>query len=106
MASMNLLFSNFLFIILVNVEVTELISVLGRGNNVHEIAQLVLFQELLGQVLEVTFAEVDVSEDGDFAAVALDFDGGAELTGFTVDLELVVQEVFLKEGEEIMRGME
>lgn len=42
---------------------------------------------------------MDVSEDGDFAAVALDFDGGAELTGFTVDLELVVQEVFLKEGE-------
>ena len=62
----------------------------------HEIAQLVLFQELLGQVLEVTLAEVDVTDDGDFAAVALDFDGGAELTGFTVDLELVVHEVFLK----------
>lgn len=62
----------------------------------HEITQLILFQEFLGQVLEVTFAEVDVSNDGDFAAVALDFDGGAELTGFTVDLELVVQEVFLK----------
>lgn len=62
----------------------------------HEITQLILLQELLGQVLEVTFAEVDVTDDGDFAAVALDFDGGAELTGFTVDLELVVQEVFLK----------
>ena len=62
----------------------------------HEITQLVLLQELLGQILKVAFAEVNVTDDGDFAGVAFDFDGRAELTGFTVDLELVVQEVFLK----------
>lgn len=84
------------FFILVNVEVTELISVLSRSNNVHKLAQLVLLQELLGQVLEVALAEVDVTDDGDLGGVALDFDGLAELAGFAVDLELVVQEVFLK----------
>ena len=60
---------------------------------------MVLLQEFLGQILEVALAEVDVTDDGDFAAVTLDFDRRAELTGFTVDLELVVHEIFLKRGE-------
>jgi hypothetical protein len=67
---------------------------------VHEIAKLVLLQELLGQVLEVTLAEMDVSNDGDFAAVAFDFNSLAKLTGFTVDLEFVVHKVFLQEFKE------
>ena len=61
----------------------------------HEVTELVLLQELLRQVLQVTLAEVNVADDGDLAGVALDFDGRAELTGLSVNLELVVQEVFL-----------
>ena len=87
---------NFFFFVLVNVEVTELIRILSRGNDVHEITQLVLLQELLGQVLEVTLAEVDVSDNSDFTTVTLDFDGLTELSGFAVDLELVMEEIFLK----------
>lgn len=86
----NLFLRSLGFLVLVNVEVTELIRIFGRGNDVHEIAQLVLLQELLCQVLEVALAEMDVTNDGDLATVTLNFDGLTELTGFSVDLELIV----------------
>ena len=82
---------------MVNVEVAKLISFLISSNDVHEITQLVLLQELLGQVLQVTLGEVDVTDDGNLGIGAADFDGGGELAGLAVDLELVVQEVFLQE---------
>lgn len=90
----------FFFFILIDVEVAKFVGVLGGGDDVHELAQLVLLQELLGEVFEVTLAEMDVSNHGNLAAVTLDFDGLAELTGFTVDLEFVMQKVFLEKKRE------
>ena len=41
-------------LILIDVEVSELIAVLGDGDDAQPIAELVLLQELLGQVLQVS----------------------------------------------------
>lgn len=81
---------------MIDVEVTELVGFLISSNNVHEITQLVLLQELLGEVLQVALGELDVTNDSDLGIGALDFDGVGELAGLAVNLELVVQEVFLQ----------
>lgn len=84
-----------LLFIIVNVEVAQLISLLISSNDVHEVTQLVLLQELLGQILQVALAELDGAVDEDLGTVTTDGDSLAELAGLAVDLELVVQEVFL-----------
>jgi hypothetical protein len=48
------LLSSNLSILLVNTVITDLVSALGGGNNTEVVAELVLLQELLGQVLEVS----------------------------------------------------
>lgn len=87
----------FFFVILVDVEVTELIGVLVRGDDVEPVTKLVLLQELLSQVLQVSLGVSNSGRDDDLGAAGVtgNFNtGGAELTGLTIDLEAVVEEVF------------
>ena len=45
------------FLVIVDLEVAELIRVLGGGNNAQPVSQVVLLQVLLGEILQVTLAE-------------------------------------------------
>lgn len=47
------------FLIIVDLEVPELVGVLGVGNDAEPVPEVVLLQVLLGQVLEVPLAEWD-----------------------------------------------
>ena len=83
-----------ILLVLHDVEEPKLIDALARANNTEPITQLLLLQELLGEVLEVATRELDVSHDLDFVAAHLG-DGNvvAEVAGAAVDLDAVVQEL-------------
>jgi hypothetical protein len=87
---------SFIFL-LVNIEVAELIAVLGVSNDVEPVTELLGLQVLLGQVLKVALAvAVSVGSDNNLVTsrVTGNGDGRAELTGLSVNLETVMQEVF------------
>ncbi len=50
----NNLFGLLSLLVLIDVEVSQLVGVLAVGNDTEPIAELVLLQELLGQVLQVS----------------------------------------------------
>jgi hypothetical protein len=62
------------------------------------ITQLVLLEELFGQILDVSFRQVDARVDGyGLVAITSDLDAVPELSGASVDLDAVVEE-FLEGG--------
>lgn len=84
----------------------------NREHVPNPVTELVLLQELFGQVLEVALREGDVRSDGEFVGVACvevsfkcgfngivkhtitgDFDGFAELASLALDLYAVVEEL-------------
>merc|ERR1712142_699805 len=81
-----------LFLLVVDLEVAELVGVLGRGNHAQPITQIVLFK-----VLQVTLGESDVSGDNELRFGPLDGNVGAEISGLALDLNTLV-EIFLKVG--------
>ena len=92
----------FLILILVlvgDVEVTELIGTLVRGNDTEPVAELVLLEELLGKVLEVTLGELLVGGDGDLGIITTD-NGHliGETTGAALDLDAIVKELLESSG--------
>ena len=48
-----------LIVVVVDLEVSQLVAVLGVGNHTQPVPQVVFLQVLLGQILKVTFAEWD-----------------------------------------------
>ena len=62
------------------------------------VAQLLLLEVLLREVLQVALAEGGVSGNQDLRLVARDGDGGAEVAGLPADLDAVRQEGLLREG--------
>jgi hypothetical protein len=57
---------------------------------------LVLLQELLGEVLEVTLGESNVSDNGDLViGRTRDSDGFTEVVGTTINLDTVVKVLLL-----------
>lgn len=85
-----------LLLVLTNVVVAELVGLLVRGNDVQPVTELVLLEELFGQVLEVALGE-DGRVSGDenllAAGVAGNLDGRSELASLAVHLEPVVEKV-------------
>lgn len=83
-------------LLLVDVKVTELVAVLGISNDVEPVTEFVGLQVLLGQVLKVALA-VAVAGGSDnnlvTSGVTGNGDGRSKLTGLSVNLETVVQEV-------------
>jgi hypothetical protein len=76
-----------------NVEELEAVLALGRADDAQPVAELLLLEEFLGQVLEVTTAEVLVGHDLDLAIAEVgDGDGLAEVTGAAVDLDALLEE--------------
>ncbi|RUP43952.1 hypothetical protein BC936DRAFT_150146 [Jimgerdemannia flammicorona] len=80
-----------------NVEVLELEGVLIRGDDTEPVTELVLLQELLGEVFEVALGESRVGSNGDLGVVAAgNGDGIAEVVGTTTDLDAIVEELLLR----------
>lgn len=85
-----------LFLILANVEVAKLISLLIAGNNVEPVTELVLLQELLSQILQVTLGVSNAhTSDSNLATAGItaNLNGVTKLTSFAINLELVMEEV-------------
>jgi len=90
----NYLFLGLLIITAGDAEVSELVSVLVGGNNAQVIAELLLLEVTLGEVLELTLGEAKVGGRGDGELVLLAGDDdvvGSEGTGLTVDLDAIVK---------------
>ena len=76
-----------------NVVEPKLINTLGSRHNPQPITQLLLLQKLLGQVLEITTAELLVSNNLDLAVLEVgDSDVVAEVAGQTLDLDALLEE--------------
>lgn len=70
---------------MLNVEIFDLIGSLSSGNDVQEFSQAVLLEVLLGQVLQVSLWEWNVSWDGDLAGIVCDVDLFTQVTNLSVD---------------------
>lgn len=71
----------------------ELVDTLGGGDDTEPVTELLLLEELLGQVLEVATGELLVGDDLDLAVVEVgDGDGLAEVTGAAVNLDAGLEE--------------
>lgn len=89
-----------LLLIIHNIEEPQLIHALTRAHHTQPIPQLLLLQELFGEVLEVAAGELDVAHDLDLVAADLaDLDAVAEVACAALDLDALVQE--LLEGADV-----
>ena len=90
----NYLFLGLLIITAGKAEVSELVSVLVGGNNAEVIAELLLLEVTLGEVLELTLGEAKVGGGGNGELGLLAGDDnvvGGEGTGLAVDLDAIVK---------------
>ena len=86
------------FLIVGDVEVTELEGLLVGGNDAQPIADLVLLQELLGEVLQVALGEGNVGDNSDLVVgTARDHDGFTQVVGATLNLDAIVKELLLQD---------
>lgn len=98
---LNIRLLKYLFLILVlfivgDVEITELEGLLVRSNDTEPVTDLVLFQELLGEVLEVTLGESNVGDNGDLViSRTRDGNGFTEVVGTTINLDTIVKVLLL-----------
>jgi len=77
---------------LLNVEIFDLIGCFSGGDDVQEFSQAVLLEILLGEVLQVSLWESNVSGDGDLAGITSDVDLLAQVTDLSVDFNSASQE--------------
>ena len=76
-----------LFLVVVDLEVAELIRVLGSSYNTQPISEVVLLQVLLCQILQVTLAEWHSGSEDNLVLVAAESDVFTEVTGLSSDLQ-------------------
>lgn len=91
----------FIIIVGADSEVTEFVQVLVVGDNTDPIAETVLLQVFLGQILQVTLGEVDVRVDVDLHLLSLHGNIAAQVSGLAVDLEALLQELLLQKDKQI-----
>ena len=66
------------------------------SNNTEPITDLVILQELLGEVLEITLGESNVGNNGDLVVSrARDSDSLTEVVGTTINLDTIMKVLFL-----------
>lgn len=77
-----------------DVEELELVDTTGGGNDTEPVTELLLLEELLGEVLQVAAREVNVGNDLDLTlALLLDNDAVAEVVGAALNLDAVLEEL-------------
>ena len=77
--------------LVVDLEVSELVAVLGVGNHTQPVSQVVLLQVLLGEVLQVSLGEGDVGGEGDLGLLPLHGELLAEVAGLASDLDALLE---------------
>merc|ERR1712071_425041 len=84
-----------LLLIVVEAEVLELVRVLGAGHHAQVVTQAGLLQVLLGQVLQVPLAHLDViaCTDSDLALCTLNVQVLAKVLGLAVHLDALLEEL-------------
>ncbi|GMS97786.1 hypothetical protein PENTCL1PPCAC_19961, partial [Pristionchus entomophagus] len=83
-----------LILILVDVEVSELVSVLGGGDHTEPVTEGVALEVLLGEVLEVSLGEGNLGGENYAGLDDLNLDAAdSELAGLASDLDLLAEEV-------------
>jgi len=94
----NSLFSIIIFIVrllVVDLEVSELIAVLGVGNHTKPVSKVILLQVLLGEILEVPLGERNVRGEGNLGLLPLHVELLAKVAGLASNLDTLL-EVLLK----------
>jgi len=87
-------------VVINDVEESQLIHALGGGDHAQPVPQLLLLEEFLGQIFQISPREVDVCDDLDLAIADLaDGDVIAQVARAALDLDAIVQE--LLEGGEV-----
>merc|ERR1719461_1783400 len=81
--------------LIVDLEVSELVAVLGAGDHTQPVPQVVLLQILLGEVLQVSLGEGDVGGEGQLGLLSLHGELLAKVAGLAGNLD-AIQEVFLE----------
>ena len=77
----------------IELEIAELVGVLVGSNDAEVVTELLLLHVLLGEVLEVALAEVDLGLNDDVSLVFADSDRAAEVAGLAIDLNAIIEEV-------------
>ena len=77
--------------LVVDLEVSELIAVLGVGHNTEPVPEVVLLQVLLGEVLQVSLGEGDVGGEGDLSLLPLHGELLAEVAGLASNLDALLE---------------
>ena len=77
----------FLLFVIVDLEVSELIRVLGGGNDTEPVPQIVLLQVFLGQILQIPLAEGNSGSENDLVLFTAKSHILAKVAGFARDLK-------------------
>jgi hypothetical protein len=73
-----------------------------RSDNTEPVTNLVLLQELLGKVLEVTFGESNVGNNSDLVISGTrDGNSFTEVVGTTINLDTIMKVLFLLSGKNV-----
>merc|ERR1719510_311258 len=82
-------------LLIVDLEVSELVAVLGASHHAQPVPQVVLLQILLREVLEVSLGERDVGGEGQLGLLSLHGELLAKVAGLAGNLDALL-EVFLE----------
>jgi len=80
--------------LVLDLEISESIAVLGGRDDSKELLKVLLLEVFLGQILKISLGESDFRFNDDGFFVHGDGDVGSEVTGFTIDLDLLGHEGF------------
>lgn len=86
----------FLLLIFVDVEVSELIGTLSGCDNSQPVSQLLLLEELLCQVLQISLGERSLSIDREFRFVSSNGDCASQSSSLSIDLDTIMEVLFLE----------
>merc|ERR1719304_104731 len=94
----DILFSILIFILrlfIVDLEVSELVAILGGGNHTKPITQVVLLQVFLGQILQVSLGEGNIRCQSNLCFLSLHGQLLAKVVGLASNLDALMK-IFFK----------
>merc|ERR1719431_1647852 len=78
-------------LLIVDLEVSQLVAVLGAGNHTQPVPQVVLLQILLSEVLQVSLGEGDVRGEGQLGLLSLHVELLAEVGGLASNIDALLK---------------
>merc|ERR1719265_1755124 len=90
-------FCSFFVILFVDVKIPQFVRSFGHRHHTEKVAQLLLLQIFLAQILEVTLGKWCLRVDGNGRLVPRDNNGLSQISGFVSHLDAILEK-FLKIG--------